>query len=198
VEERPELLKLGVGDFLAALAAQTPAPGGGSAAAVTVAMAAALVRSVASLSREGWSEAGGVIAQAEAVGRRVTPLIQRDAHAYEDALRTIAERSEIAPEDREARLADSLERAAAAPLEIGEAAAEAAELAALAVENGEPSVRADAAAAAMLAEAAARVSATLVEINLGAGPSDPRVEAAQALVARATSGRQRAASALAG
>ena len=197
MEERPDLLDLGLSDFLGELAAQGPAPGGGSAAAVCVAMAAALVRSVASQSRDGWAEAAGAIVQAEALGRRAAPLVERDARAYDEAMRTIAERSAIAPGDREARLADALGRAADVPLEIGEAAADAAELAAATAEHGDPRVRADAVAAAVLAEAAARVAATLVQVNLATGPADPRIEVARALAARAATARERAIGALA-
>jgi formiminotetrahydrofolate cyclodeaminase len=198
VEERPELLDLRLGEFFAELGAEVPAPGGGSAAAAAVAMAAGLVRSVASLSREGWSEAGGVIAQAETVARRVDPLIGEVARAYEDALRTMAERTPIAAAERDARLAESLERAAAAPLEIAEAAADAAELAALTTERCQPGFRPDAFAAAALADAAAGIAATLVEINLGLRRDDSRRESVTALAARATAGRQRALKALAG
>jgi formiminotetrahydrofolate cyclodeaminase len=197
VENHPDLLGLRLTEFLDALAAGEPAPGGGSAAALAVAMAAALARSVARQSRDVWPDAGGVIAQAEALGRRVAPLADRDARAYEEALRTIAERGAIAAGARDAKLAEVLGRAAEAPLEIGQAAADAAELAAEAAEHGAPDVRADAVAGALLAEGAARIAATLVRINLGPARNDPRVGAARALEARAAAGSERARGALA-
>ena len=64
--------------------------------------------------------------------------------------------------------------------------------AALIVENGNPEVRADAAAASILAESGARVAATLVETNLGATEDDPRVRHVRGLVASAADASERA------
>ena len=58
-----DLLDSSVGEFIDVLA-QEEAPGGGSAAAVTVAMAAGLVVMVAHASKDYWPEAGGAIGQA--------------------------------------------------------------------------------------------------------------------------------------
>ena len=60
------------------------------------------------------------------------------------------------------------DEADAAPLAIAEAAAEVAELAALAALHGTRTVRGDALAGALLAEAAARAAANLVAIDAGA------------------------------
>jgi formiminotetrahydrofolate cyclodeaminase len=182
--------------FLDDLGDEQPAPGGGSAAAVAVAMAAQLARSVAARSRKGWNESGGAIAQANAIARRVTPLIERDARAFDRALRMISERAGIPAGERDAQLGEALGRAAEVPLEIGEAAADACDLAALVAEQGELSVQADALAAALLAEAAARISSALVEVNLGTLLEGPRVERARALAVRATAACERAVAAV--
>jgi hypothetical protein len=47
-------------------------------------------------------------------------------------------------------------------------------------------------AGALLAEAATRAAARLVELNLAAQPDDPRVGAARELAARAAAARERA------
>ena len=73
-----------------------------------------------------------------------------------------------------------------------EAGSDVACLAALLVENGNPEVRADAAAAALLAEGGARAAAKLVEINLGATEDDPRVRHVRTLVAVAAEASERA------
>ena len=72
-------------------------------------------------------------------------------------------------ETAEARrdLGTLLERAAQIPLDIAESAVDVASLAAVVAERGDQALRADAVAAALLAQGAARAAATLVEVNLG-------------------------------
>jgi formiminotetrahydrofolate cyclodeaminase len=174
-------------DLLDDMAEQTPAPAGGSAAAIAVALAAALVAMTARFSREHWEEAGGVIAQAEALRSRVAPLAQKDAEAYGRALAAFRLPKSLDPAARDEALGRALAEAAAVPLEIASVAADVAVLAAAAAERGNPNVRGDAATAAALAEAGARAAANLVAINLGALEDDERVTNARGLAATATS-----------
>ena len=183
-------------EFLAAVAAPQPAPAGGSVAALAVAAAAALTQSVARLSRGDWEEAGGAVAQAAAVERRALPLIEEAAGAYGEAAEALAGREAIRPEERDQRIGDTVARAAEVPLQIGEAGADLAELAALVAENANHKVRADAIASAHLAEAAARIAATLVGVNLTITGEDPRLVHAADLVARAERASHRAAAAI--
>jgi len=187
-----DLLDAPVGELLETLAGEDPSPGGGSAAAIVVAMAAALVAKVARASYGYWQEAGGVIGQAETFRARVAPLAQADAEAYQEALSALRGREELAERYRDQQLRAALERSAEIPLQIAEAGCDLACLAALLVENGNPEVRADAAAAAILAESGARVAAQLVETNLGATEDDPRVQHAQSLVGVAADASERA------
>jgi methenyltetrahydrofolate cyclohydrolase len=196
--ESPLPLQAPLGEVVDRLAHGQPAPGGGSAAAAAVAMSAALTSSVASMSRDAWAEAPGAIAQAEAIRRRALPLVDRDAGAYEDAVRALAERRANPSGDRDARLGAALADAAAVPLEIGEVGADAAELAAEVADRGAGATRADATVAVVLAEAAVRAAACLVEINLGTIAGDPRLAAARGLLARAAAARERALLALSG
>ena len=178
-------------DFLDTLADENPAPGGGSAAAIVVAMAAGLVAMVARASKS-WDEAGGVVGQAEALRARVAPLAEADAEAYENALTTLRGREELEERYRDFRLRQALERSAEIPLQIAEAGCDVVSLAALLVENGNPEVRADAAAAAVLAEGGVRAAAKLVSINLGTTPGDPRVRHVDSLVEIAAEASARA------
>jgi len=186
------LLDVPVGEFLDTLAGEGPAPGAGSAAAIVVAMAAGLVTMVARASKEHWPEAGGAIGQAEAFRARVAPLAQIDADVYTVALTALRGRSDVEERYRDQKLQAALESAAEIPLKIAEAGSDLACLAALLVENGNPEVRADAAAASLLAEGGARVAAKLVEINLGATGDDPRVRHVRTLVAVAAEASERA------
>jgi formiminotetrahydrofolate cyclodeaminase len=187
-----DLLDASVRDFLATLSSEGPAPGGGSAAAITVAMSAGLVAMVARASEEQWDEAGGVIGQAETFRARVAPLAQADAEAYAEALRALRRREELEERYRDQQLRHALERAAEIPLQIAEAGCDLAALAALLVERGNPEVRADAAVAAVLAEGGTRAAAKLVAVNLSASVNDDRVRQAQVLVERASEAAHRA------
>lgn len=186
-----DLLDAPVGDFIEILA-QEEAPGGGSAAAVTVAMAASLVAMVARASKDHWPEAGGAIGQAETFRARVAPLAQADAEVYKDALTMLRRREEVSERYRDQTLRDALEKAAEIPIRIVEAGSDLACLAALLVQNGNPEVRADAAVACVLAEGGARAAAKLVETNLGATDEDPRVRHVRTLVDVAGEASERA------
>jgi formiminotetrahydrofolate cyclodeaminase len=190
-----DLLDAPLRDVLDTLAGEGPAPGGGSAAAIVVAMAAGLVTMVARASKEHWAEAGGVIGQAESFRARVAPLAQADADAYSEALGKLRNRDELEARYRDQKLEAALDRAAEIPLQIAEAGSDLASLAALLVENGNPEVRADAAVASVLAEGGTRAAAKLVEINLGATEDDPRVRHARLLVSVAGEAAERALSA---
>lgn len=186
-----DLFDAPVGDFIDVLA-QEEAPGGGSAAAVTVAMAAGLVVMVARASKDHWEEAGGAIGQAETFRARVAPLAQADAEAYRDALTTLRRREEVSERYRDQTLREVLEKSAEIPVRIVESGTDLACLAALLVENGNPEVRADAAVACVLAEGGARAAALLVETNLGATGDDARVRHVRSLVAVAADASKRA------
>lgn len=185
----------GLQSFLDAIAAETPAPGGGSVAAVVTEMAAALAAMTARLSRKHWEGAPGAVAQAEALRVRATPLAQEDADAYEAVLTAMRMPKDLEPEVRNALIGETLSRAADVPLRIAEAAADVADLAATIAVEGNPNLRGDAAAAALLSEASARVAANLVEINLATTEEDERIGRARAFAAAAATAAKRATSA---
>jgi formiminotetrahydrofolate cyclodeaminase len=171
-------LELRLDEFLARIAAGEQAPGGGSGAAYTVAVAAGLVAMVARCSRESWGDARGVAAQALSIQDRVAPLASVDARAWDEAneaLRTAA--AGEAGEDGD--LERKLEQAAAVPLEIAQLGADVAQLAVLAADRCDGEFRADAAAAAALAAGGARAAAHLVRINLAVREGDPRLARAR-------------------
>lgn len=185
------LLDLSLREFLDRLAAEEPTPAGGSAAALCVAMAAGLTAKVAKASPD-WSEAGSVVAQAERLRRRTAPLAQSDAEAYEEALAALHLPDQLEPEVRNMALGKVLARAAEIPLVIAEAGADVACLAAEVAERGTPERRADAIAAALIAEAAARAAANLVAVNLIVTPEDDRVKRAQVVADVAANAAQTA------
>jgi formiminotetrahydrofolate cyclodeaminase len=174
-----------IADFCETLAAETSAPGGGSAAAIVVGFAASLTTMAALFASEHWEDAPGAVAQAQALRARALPLADEDARAYESFL--VARRMDeaIEPEVRDAAIGAALSRAADVPLTIAETGLDVASLACELAERGNPNLRGDAATAVLLAEAAVRATANLVEINLATREDDERVARARELVEQA-------------
>jgi formiminotetrahydrofolate cyclodeaminase len=180
VDSTGDFFDLPMRAFVDGLAAEEPAPGGGSAAALAVAMAAALIAKVARGS-PSWLERESAVAQAERLRQRTAPLAQADAEAYEEALAALNLPSELEPEVRGMAIGEVLGRAVEVPLAIADAGADVAVLAAVAAERGTLDRRADAIAAAVLASAGAQVAAHLVAVNLVVAPEDDRVRRARAV-----------------
>jgi formiminotetrahydrofolate cyclodeaminase len=167
--------------FLDRLGASEPGPRGGSAAAMTVAMAASLAAVCARRS----PGSGGLAVEAAALRARAERLSVIDAEAYTQYLAAIELHDDAA-------LGAALADAADAPLQITEVAAETAQLGSALAEYGEPSLQADAVAVALLSEAAARAAGNLVAVNLAVRADDARVQRAKQLVAEATTAAERA------
>ena len=174
------------------IAGPTPAPGAGAVSGVVVAMAAGLIASAARRSPD-WAEARGVSAQAQALRSRVERLAEANEEAYLEARALI----EGAAEDggRDAVIGKALDAAAELPLSIAECAYDVALLGAEAAQHAAPGGAEDAAAAAVLAEGAARAAAGLVAANLVSMPGDERVVHAQRLADAATDAAKRAVAA---
>ena len=147
------------------LAAPAPGPAGASAAALAAAMAASLVEMVARGTAE-WDEAGRVADRAGELRARLVELAEEDTDAVARVLE-LFRGPKPAPADD---LALGLVAASRPPLEIAGAAAEVASLARAAADEGKRVMRADATVAALLASAATRSAATVVETNLSAIP----------------------------
>jgi len=179
-------------EYLEEIASDRPAPGGGSVAAVAVAMAAGLVAMAARFSLEHWDDAREIVERADEIRRRVAPLAPADSQAFEEVLTAMRLPKHLEPEVRNAAIGNALARAAEIPLEIAREASEVAALGALVAEHGNPNVRGDAAAGALLAEAGGRAAANLVEVNLGTTESDSRIARAREHVETARASVERA------
>jgi len=155
--------------FLERLASTDPAPGGGGSAAVATAMAAALVEMAAGLSAEQVDDAADVGAAAGAIRRRAVALADDDAAAYGRVIAAYRLPRDGDPDARRRAIREALEGATAVPLEIAGLAADAAALGNRLVGDGNPKLEGDATAAVLLARAAARAAARLVELNVAQG-----------------------------
>ena len=163
------ILELPVRGFLDQLAARTPTPGGGGAAAVTGAMAAGLVAMAARFSAKQLPEADDLADQADKLRLMAAQLADMDARAY-TAVLDVFRRHGDADQRREALLA-----AAMVPLEIAAIGARVARLGLQVAEAGNPNLRGDAVTGAVLAAASARSAASLVDINVRLGGLDPEL-----------------------
>lgn len=161
-------------EYLAAVAAATPTPGGGSVSAVVAALGVALARMVAGLARDkkGYEDAQDDLRRLEAraapLQERLMGLAEKDSRAY-DAVVAAMRIPKAADAERASRveaLQAAYKEATEVPLETMEACGEAIELAALAVEKGNRGATTDAAVAVLLAEAGLRGASLNARINL--------------------------------
>jgi methenyltetrahydrofolate cyclohydrolase len=164
-----------IGDFLGQLAERVPAPGGGAAAALEAALAAALLGMVARYTTgEKYAEHAGmigrIIEEADELQAIALRLAQADAEAfaavamaYKLPRSTDAERAE-----RSGAIATALAGAAWPPAKLIGVAGLIVDLAGALVEIGNRNVISDLAAAAEAARAAVATSRVNIEINLAA------------------------------
>jgi methenyltetrahydrofolate cyclohydrolase len=184
-----EYLDLPLRAFLELVASGGPTPGGGSVAAVAVALAAGLSGMAARLSAGQLADADGLADRADASRRRVAPLARADAESYGRVLDAYREPD---PEIRRERVRDALSGATDVPLAVAEVGNEVAGIAARLVEEGNPNLEGDAIAAVLLAEAGVRAAAALAEINLSsANVDDDRLGRAHELVDKTASTARR-------
>ena len=169
--------------FLDEVARATPAPGGGSSAAVALGLAAALVEMAAGLAGDAKTAS-----RAGELRTNALELAEWDLSSY--ALVFDAMRLPRDDPSRSRRVEEALLEASRPPTAIAEGAAEVAELGAEMCRASSPHVRGDALTGTLLAEAAAAGASTLVQINLEGQPAAPEMEMARE--ARARAGRARA------
>ncbi len=160
--------------FVASVGAATPAPGGGSVAALAGSLAAALTQMVAGLTmgRKKYAGVEGemktLALEAAALSNELQGLIKLDADAYGEVMSAYK-----LPKDDATQLTarqEAIERglllAAEVPLSTVKACAKVAELAARAATLGNSNAVSDAGVAALLAEAGAKGAAYNVQINV--------------------------------
>ena len=175
-----------VRELLEAVGAQTPAPGGGAAAALSASMAAGLVEMAARFTRDRDEVAG----EAAALREQLLELGEVELHAYEPVLEALA--LDAGDPERDDRLREALSEAADSPLAIARAARSVAERGCELAVTGNTHLTGDAITGVALAEAACCAAARLVEINLARVPSDPRLDEAVALTRQAAAARANA------
>lgn len=160
--------------FLDKLASKSPEPGGGSVAALTGALGAALVSMVSNLTlgkdkyKDVQAQIEALLRDSEKVRLEMQDLIQKDTEAY-GALSDVYKMPKATDEEKAARSAkmqEALKKACQVPFEIGLKSLEVAKLALRAAEIGNVAAVSDAGVAVLLAQACAQSSALNVKINV--------------------------------
>jgi formiminotetrahydrofolate cyclodeaminase len=162
--------------FLDELASKASTPGGGSAAAVMGAMAAALVSMVGNftIGKKGYeaveTEMQALLRSAEALRGSLTDMIRRDVEAFDRVMAAYGLPRDTDPQKaaRTAAIQSALKEAADVPLNCARLCADVIRLAAPMARNGNKNVVSDAGVAVLAAEAALRSAALNVYVNLGA------------------------------
>ena len=177
--------------FVDSVASASPTPGGGSVAAHTGALAAALVQMVAGLTlgRKKYAdveeEIQDVSRRAAEQRQRLSELVELDAQSYASVATAykLPRETDEQKTQRDAAITAALIGASEVPLETARAAADVAAMAETVATSGNVNAVSDAGVAALLAEAACRGAAYNVRINV-AGLSDPAAGRALAQAAR--------------
>lgn len=159
--------------FLDRLCSNSPAPGGGSASALTGATAASLSGMLAALTvnKKGYEqvkpEMEEILSKAESLKEELLDLLQKDTEAFNDASKAfkLPKGTEDEKKRREKAVEEGLKKATEVPLNIMEKSLEVARLAKRVLKKGNEMAISDGAISALLAEAAAIGAMINVRIN---------------------------------
>ena len=170
-----ELKKLTVEGFINETASSSPAPGGGSIAALNAASSAALIAMVAQLTlgKEKYAasqkEMQEVAGKAGALKDQFLAFIDEDSSAFNKIMAAfkLPKDTDEAKKARSAAIQDATKEAALVPFKVGQTANELFALAEAVILRGNPNAVTDGAVAAMNARAAVRGAFLNVKINLG-------------------------------
>ncbi len=166
--------------FLDKLASKSPEPGGGSVAALTGALGAALVSMVSNLTlgKEKYKDVQprieALLKESEKLRAEMQDLIQKDTEVY-GALSDVYKMPKNTDAEKAARTAkmqEALKNACQVPLEIGLRSLEIAKLAQRAADIGNVAAVSDAGVAVLLAQACCRSAALNVKINVNSIKDD--------------------------
>ena len=170
-----ELRKLTVEGFINETASSSPAPGGGSIAALNASSSAALIAMVANLTlgKEKYAAVEGdmkdVAAKATALKDDFLALIDEDSNAFNKIMAAfkLPKDTDEAKKARSAAIQEATKGAALVPFKVGQKANELFALAENVITKGNQNAITDGAVAAMNARAAVRGAFLNVKINLG-------------------------------
>lgn len=169
------LTELKIDQFLQELASSSPAPGGGSVAALSGSLGAALVAMVCRLTvdkpkyADVSEELRGILSEAEQLRQRLEDLVELDTEAFNGVMAAfrLPKETEDQRHQRSSAIQEATRRATEVPLEVLSVSARVLELSQVVAAKGNVNSVSDAGVAAEMARAGARGAALNVQINLG-------------------------------
>jgi len=173
-EKNRPLISLTARGFVDEVSTESPAPGGGSVAALAGSLAAALSAMVANLTvgkkgyEKAWEELAGLAERAQEVKDRLMRAVDDDTDAFNDLMEAmrLPKASDEQKAAREAAMELGYKKAAVVPLGTATACLEALELALAVAEKGNANSASDAGVAALMARAGVEGAGLNVLINL--------------------------------
>ncbi|KYK26519.1 hypothetical protein AYK20_03715 [Thermoplasmatales archaeon SG8-52-1] len=175
VEETGPLASMKIISFLSELASSSPAPGGGSVAALSGSLGAALSSMVCNLTigKEKYNdvedEIKKVLKKSEEIQKRLTKLIDEDTQAFNDVIKAfkMPKETEEQKKKRSKAIQEGYKKAAFVPLETAKTCEKILDLAKVVAEKGNQNSITDSAVSALMAQAAVESAVLNVKINLG-------------------------------
>ena len=175
VEEAGPLASMTVKSFLSELASKSPAPGGGSVAALSGALGTALASMVCNLTigKETYlaveKEIKQVLNESEKLRKRLTELIDEDTDAFNDVMKAfkMPKENDEQIKKRKQAIQEGYKIAASVPLETAKTCEQILDVALVVAEKGNKNSITDAAVSAIMAKAGVESALLNVKINLG-------------------------------
>jgi len=174
VEETGYLVSMKLNSFLSELASSSPAPGGGSVAALSGALGTALTSMVCNLTvgKEKYlkvqDEIKEVLKKSEQLRKELTKLIDKDTQAFNDVMKAfkMPKETDKQIEARSKAIQQGYKTAAGVPLETAKTCQEILDLAKVVAEKANQNSITDAAISAIMAKAGVDAAILNVKINL--------------------------------
>jgi glutamate formiminotransferase/formiminotetrahydrofolate cyclodeaminase len=175
------LMSLPVWDFTDEVSSDSPAPGGGSVAALAGALSAALTAMVANLTvgKKGyehvWEELSALSEKAQTLKDQLNRAVDEDTQAFTSVMDAMRLPKETAAQQtiRAQAIEEGYKKAVAVPLQTAKTCQEAMKLCLIVAEKGNTNSASDAGVAAIMARAGLEGACLNVLINLGSIKDEP-------------------------
>ena len=175
IEEKGPLASSSVDGFLSNLASSSPAPGGGSVAALSGALSAALSSMVCNLTLgkkkydDVQEDIKEIVRKSENLREQLTELIDEDTTAFNDVIKAfkMPKDTDEQKKKRSEAIQKGYKKAAMVPLKTAEVCKQTIDVAELVAEKGNVNSITDAGVAGLMGEAGVHAAALNVKINLG-------------------------------
>lgn len=175
IEEFGPLASMKINNFLSELASSSPAPGGGSVAALSGSLGAALSSMVCNLTigKEKYANVQNKIKktlkESEIIRKDLTKLIDKDTEAFNDVMKAfkMPKETEQQKKKRSQAIQDGYKIAAKIPLETARICEKILDIARIVAKDGNQNSITDSAVSALMAKAGVESATLNVKINLG-------------------------------